>query len=88
MAVRGGAGNNSNTMSNNNIGGGTGEKMVCLGEIFMAIQWQPRTDGSEGVRCRPSLPGWRPSLVGSKDLLSAREVHWRLLPPETSSVGL
>lgn len=43
QAGRGGAGNNSNTMSNNNIGGGTGEKMVCLGEIFMAIQWQPRS---------------------------------------------
>ena len=39
---RGGGGNMTNN-SNSNMDGAGHEKLVCLGEIYMAIQWQPRS---------------------------------------------
>lgn len=40
---RGGNPNMTNATNNSNMDGGGHEKLVCLGEIYMAIQWQPRS---------------------------------------------
>ena len=73
------AGNNTNSnsmasnASNNNIGGAS-EKLVCLGEIYMAIQWQPKSEGFGAFGAGGFCGGF--VIVVSTDIFGFNMFQW------------